>query len=181
MIGMFLAMASAAYPSVSTGVSVTTVGGSTARSCYEAAEARDASPKSIADCDAALDGMITGHNLVATHVNRGILKLIQSDFAAADADFDRAIGFDPKQAEAYLNKGISLYQQHKPAAALPLFEQSIALRTRNAALAYYARGLANEDIGNVRAAYADFKRAQTLAPKWNAPVAELARYQVRSR
>ena len=96
-------------------------------------------------------------------------------------DFDAAMAINPDQPEAWLNKGIALYQQGQPAAALPYFEGSIARRTSYQALAYYARGLANEDTGNIRAAYSDLRRAQALSPKWAAPKAELARYQVRQR
>ena len=37
------------------------------------------------------------------------------------------------------------------------------------ALAYFGRGLANEDMGNIRDAYADYRRAAQLDPQWSAP------------
>ena len=46
-------------------------------------------------------------------------------------------------------------------------------------IAYYGRGLAHEDVGNVKAAYDDLQRAVALKPKWDAPAKDLARYQVR--
>jgi hypothetical protein len=66
-------------------------------------------------------------------------------------------------------------------AALDLAARSIQLRTRRPAIAYYIRGLAHEQTGNLQAAYADLSRARALAPKWQEPAIELARYQVRSR
>jgi tetratricopeptide (TPR) repeat protein len=157
------------------------VGGSTASACYDAAEARDATDEAFRECDSALAGILSEHDRVATYINRGILKLVRADYAQANADFDAAMAITPNQPEAWLNKGISLYQQGQPAAALPYFEGSIARRTSYQALAFYARGLANEDTGNIRAAYSDLRRAQALSPKWDAPKVELARYQVKQR
>jgi len=47
------------------------------------------------------------------------------------------------------------------------------------ALAYYGRAIVNEDLGNVRQAYADLQRARDLEPRWALPTEELARYVVR--
>ncbi|MGE0046032.1 MAG: tetratricopeptide repeat protein, partial [Hyphomonadaceae bacterium] len=47
--------------------------------------------------------------------------------------------------------------------------------------AYFNRALAYEAMGNVRAAYADYRRAQELSPSWDAPQRELARYTVTQR
>ena len=181
MLDLILAMAAVVYPTTPTGAAVVTVGGSTAAACYQAAAARDATDEALADCNMALAGMLTEHDRVATHVNRGVLKLVRAAYADANADFDAAMAINPDQPEAWLNKGIALYQQGQPAAALPLFEGSIARHTSYPALAFYARGLANEDTGNIRAAYQDLNRAKALAPKWTAPNVELARYQVRRK
>jgi hypothetical protein len=43
------------------------------------------------------------------------------------------------------------------------------------------RGIAHEDAGNFRAAYADLQRARELDPAWSLPTVELQRYQVVSR
>lgn len=181
MLDLFLAMAAMAYPTTPTGAAVVTIGNSLARTCYESAEAREATEVTVGECNQALAGSLTQSDRVATFVNRGILKLIQANHPGAEADFDAALGLQPGQPEAWLNKGISLYQRGDPRGALSLLDRSIALRTTRPAVAYFARGLANEDSGNIRAAYEDFNRARSLAPKWNAPVVELARYQVRNR
>ena len=181
MLDLFLAMAVAAYPTTPTGVSVVTIGNSLARSCYESAEARQATDVAIAECTQALAGPIVQSDQVATFVNRGVLKLVRADHAGAEADFDTALALQPDQPEAWLNKGISLYQRGDSRGALSLLGRSIELHTARPAIAYYARGLANEDSGNIRAAYEDLRRAQALSPKWTAPKAELVRYQVRQR
>ena len=181
MLSLVLAMAASAYPSTPTGSAIVSIGSSSARACYQAAEARAATVATINECDLALDGGLSRSDEIATLVNRGFLKMIRGSNAAAEADFDAALRIEPAQAEAWLNKGVSLYQRGDSRAAVGLFGKAIELRTRRPAIAYYARGLANEDSGNIRAAYEDLNRARELAPRWNAPVLELARYQVRRR
>lgn len=163
-----------------TGAMRTSVGGSSAESCYHAAAARDASPQAMGDCNSALNQEVLAYSdLVASHVNRGILRLVLKDYRSAEADFNRALALAPKQPEAWLNKGISRYQQGDTAGAVEMFERSIELRTSYPALAYYGRALANEDRGNISAAYADLRRASDLSPDWAAPREELKRFQVR--
>ena len=62
--------------------------------------------------------------------------------------------------------------------AVPLFSKAIELGTELPEVAYYGRGLAQEDVGNVKAAYADLKQAASLKPEWDAPRKDLARYKV---
>jgi hypothetical protein len=45
-------------------------------------------------------------------------------------------------------------------------------------LAYYSRAMVHERVGNIRAAYADYKRAQELAPDWDDPAEDLKRFAV---
>lgn len=162
-----------------TGAMVVNVGGSAARSCYLSAEARDASSKAMGGCDMAVQqGPLDSHNLVASHVNRGILHLVRNSYPDAEADFDRAMALSPNQPEAWLNSGIAQLEQGRAAAAEPRFEKALALRTTAPAIAYYGLALAKEDRGDLRGAYADLKRATELSPQWTAPVRELKRYRL---
>lgn len=164
------------------GAQIITLGGSLARSCYLAADARNATAETLANCNRALtEESLSSHDLVATHVNRGILRLVREEYQLAEADFDRAIGMKPGEAEAWLNKAIGRLHQGDPANARSLAERALSLGTRRPAIAYFTRGLANEDSGNLRAAYADLVRARELQPNWPAPAAELQRYRVRTR
>lgn len=164
------------------GSSVVTVGGSSAASCFHAAAARDMSDQAMDDCNAALEReTLSQGDQVASYVNRGILRLIHNDFRNAEADFSQAMSLEPTQAEAFLNMGIAQYQQGKVESATKLFDRSLALRTKFPAIAYFGRGLANEDRGDLRGAYADLRRASELNPGWNAPIEELKRFQVRRK
>ncbi len=183
-IGRTMIAAALVATAVPAGAAVTVLGSTSARMCFEAADAGIApSHDSIARCDEALSQEnLSDYDAVATYVNRGILKLRNGANDAAIVDFDLALSRDPNQPEAYLNKGIALLR--KPdgwTQAVPLFDQAIAKKTRRPALAYYGRGVANELGGHVREAYFDYREASRIEPKWHDPQAELTRFTVRDR
>lgn len=157
---------------------VVTIGGSPARTCYEATKINDASGTAMAACDWAIGQESLQRNIVAAHVNRGILRMGRNDYGSAEADFSRAVAIDPNQPDAWLNFAIAHYQQGKMASALPMFERAITLRTKAPALAYFWRAMIKEDAGDVKGAYADLKRAAELKPTWRAPARELKRFRV---
>ena len=162
---------------------VTVVGSTFARTCYDAAESRFAGTEAISDCDQALrQENLTGYDRVATHVNRGILKLRGGAVDAAIADFDRAIDLDPGEAEAYLNKGMAVLRLPEGEdQAIGLFDAAIQKKTRRPAIAYYGRAVANELNGRIREAYRDYRQASAMDPKSRQPKAELARFTVRQQ
>jgi len=162
---------------------VVVIGNSDARLCYEAAEspmlpvARD-----LRRCDEALiRETLTNYEMVATHVNRGILHLRRGAMDAAISDFDLAIRMDPHQPEAYLNKGAALLRRENAAEAMSLFTMALERNTTRPALAHYGRAIANETMGNLNAAYRDYSEASRIAPAWNEPRTELTRFRVISR
>ena len=159
---------------------VTVLGMGHARACYEAAES-PAMPlrDDLDECDAALAGSATPFDdQVATRVNRGILHLRRGNLDRALADFDAATAMDPTEPEAYLNRGSLLLRQNQVEDAIAMFTAAIEHNTRRPELAYYGRGVAFETSGNIRAAYNDYRRAQQLAPRWDEPRLELARFRV---
>lgn len=161
----------------------TVIGGGLARSCYEAALFDRATQESMSVCNRALsEEALTQHDRVATHVNRGILKLQLRHIDSAIDDFDRATALDPTEPEAYLNKAVALMTREEGwREAIPLFDAAIEKDTRKPELAYFGRAIANERAGDVKAAYLDYKRAAAVAPEWDDPVKELARFQVVKR
>ena len=173
-----LALGTSALPAAA---AVTVIGNSSARTCYEAALFTSSTNEARKSCDFAIEQeALTLNDLVATHVNRGIIRMRGHAVPAAIADFDRAIALDPDQAEAYLNKGIATSRLPDGwAKALPLFDKALEKRTAKPALAYYGRGIAHEMAGNIRAAYHDYRQASLLAPDWAEPRTELSRFVVR--
>jgi tetratricopeptide (TPR) repeat protein len=163
--------------------SVTVIGSSSARLCYQAADSPlQPTFQDLRHCDRAFDETsLTLYDTVATHVNRGILRLRHNRVEEALTDFDRAIELDPEQPEAYLNKGALMIRLNDPGRALPLFTMALEHETSRPALAYYGRAVANEALGNVREAYSDYRRASELAPEWEEPRVELRRFRIVTR
>lgn len=181
-IGKFLITAAVAAMAVPAVAAVTVLGANSARLCYEAAEARsNPSDSSIDRCDDALQGEpLTEYEMVATYVNRGILKLRRGRIDDAISDFDTAIARDPDEPESYLNKGMAtLRLPNGWDEAVPLFDTAIAKETRRPAIAYYGRAVANELGGRLKQAYLDYRQASRIDPKWQDPQKELARFTVR--
>lgn len=184
MKALFLSATAIAFLAATTPAhgSRVTYGSTLAKSCYDAAEALRATVEARRTCDLALtEQALTHEDLAGTHVNRGILWMLSGNLDMAERDYDRALALNPNEPEAWLNKGINAFKRGNSRLALELVEKAIALRTRKPAVAFFVRGIAYEDTGNVRAAYADLQRARRLDPKWPLPAVELARYQVRSR
>jgi tetratricopeptide (TPR) repeat protein len=159
--------------------SAVTIGGSAAEECYVSAAQHRHDEGSIRECTSALDEKsLTGFDRAGTLVNRGILYMLSGNGAYAVHDFDDAIAMDPLQAEAWLDKAVALVNAGNSSAALDLADRALQLRTQKPALAYYVRGLAYEQQGQLRSAYASLKTAQRLDPNWNEPSDELSRYRV---
>jgi tetratricopeptide (TPR) repeat protein len=158
---------------------VTVIGSSSARMCYEAAEAPVLpAARDLRYCDQAFSEAMSQHDTVATYVNRGILRLRRNQVDIAIADFDQAIHLDPEQPEAYLNKGAALIRLNDPTEALRLFTVALEYHTRRPEIAHFGRAIANESLGNVREAYNDYRRASELDPDWADPQTELRRFRV---
>ena len=107
--------------------------------------------------------------------------MLRSNYSGADTDFTAATAMDPQRAEPWLNLGILRFKQGNSAEAHALFSKAIELGSDVPEIAYYGRGLASEDLGNVKAAYNDLRKASELRPNWREPARELARYRVTPR
>lgn len=177
---MVAAVAAVPFPAVA---GVTVIGSGSARTCYLAAAAPSVPLNdALRTCSAALNEWAHDPRLiVATHVNRGILRMRRGDMDGALADFSRASRLDPSEPEAHYNRGALLLRQEQAAPAAEAFTQALQHNPKLPAQAHYGRAAAYEALGNVRAAYRDFRRASELAPEWRAPRVELSRFQVVSR
>ena len=163
--------------------SVVVLGNSNARLCFEAADSPSMpGMRDVRRCDdALLLEALSNYEEVATHVNRGILRLRRGLIEEAITDFDRAIALDPNQPESYLNKGAALLRRNNAAEAMSLFTIALERNTTRPAIAHYGRAIANENLGNLNAAYRDYTAASRIAPNWSEPRMELTRFRVISR
>ncbi|WP_028970794.1 tetratricopeptide repeat protein [Sphingomonas sp. URHD0057] len=153
--------------------------GSRAATCYAASQSYSVRSGELDNCTAALDQEpLSFEDRVATLVNRGIVRMNLGDNAGADRDFDTALSMDRNEAEAYLNKGLLRLRQDKPSEAMPLIQRAIEAHTIRPALALYARGVAHEMMGDLKAAFTDLSQARDMAPGWKLPAEQLARYRV---
>jgi Flp pilus assembly protein TadD len=75
--------------------------------------------------------------------------------------------------------GVLKIKQGNSRAAIPLFAKALELGTDEPEVAHYGRAMAYEDVGDLKSAYFDLRRAVELRPSWREPAKELARYQVR--
>jgi len=154
--------------------------GSLASACYGASLNYNASIADLDACTRSLDQEpLSYQDRVATLVNRGIVRMNLNDHVGADRDFDTALSMDQNEAEAYLNKGLLRLRENKASEAMPLIQRAIDAHTIRPALALYARGVANEMLGNLKAAYTDLRQARDMRPGWKLPEEQLARYRVR--
>lgn len=176
------AIAACAVPVSAANAGVLTFGGPLALNCFQAAEKGDTSRSAFDACDRALQvEPLSDQDRAATLVNRGILHMSKGHYAMADSNYDAAIELHSAMTDAWLNKAFLRLRQGAGREALPLLDKAIALGPRREAMAFFARGLAWEQTGEVRAAYADLRRAHDLEPGWALPAQQLARYQVRNR
>lgn len=181
-LSLALAAALGTQTAPATAAVITIGDNSMAGDCYGFAEKRSSRPEALAICSRALTmEALDVDNRAATLVNRGVIRMIHKDYHGAESDFEAAIALDPAQSDAWLNKGFLRLRTGDGSAALPFLEKALQLRARRPALAYFARGIAHEQAGNVRAAYADLSRARELEPGWSMPEQALARYRVVER
>lgn len=161
---------------------VFSLGGPNSKLCYDAAYGLDDRVSAIEGCTRSLsDEPLTDPDRAATYVNRGILNMIGGHSSGADADFSAALALDNDLADAWLNKGFLMLRQNRGREALTLIEEGMKREPRRQALAVFARGLAYEQIGDFKSAYADLRRARDMEPAWTLPGQYLARYQLRDR
>jgi tetratricopeptide (TPR) repeat protein len=62
--------------------------------------------------------------------------------------------------------------------AITDIDKGISLGTNRPQIAYYDRGIADEALGNIRAAYTDYKKAVELKPDFSLAAEQLTRFRV---
>ena len=163
----------------SANAAVRSLGGPLSQNCYEAALSHDVRSFAIDGCTRALneEGLLDPDR-AATFVNRGILQMTAGRLSSADSDFDDALEINASLSDAWLNKGFLRIREGKGQEALPLVQKGIDNGARRQALAYFARGVAYEQAGDLRSAYNDLVKARQMEPKWALPKEWLAHYQI---
>lgn len=145
--------------------------------CRQAVAAGVSDDAALQDCDIAIrDEGVNGSAGIGLITNRGILHMRRREGEAAVMDFDTVISRDPRNAEAYLNKGAALVMLKKPGPAVAAITTALSYGVAEPYKAYFNRAAAREAMGDVRGAYEDYNTALTIRPDWGAAEAELARF-----
>jgi len=161
---------------------VLVLGSSNAAVCSRAALDGGTAPGGLRACDQALkEDVLNPRDRAATFVNRGILRLRGRSFERAVEDFNSALRLNPRLGEALVNRGAARIGQQRYREALADLERGSELGSTEPEKAWFNRGLANEGLGDLKAAYHAYQRAAALKPDWEAPRKELARFTVRPR
>lgn len=95
---------------------------------------------------------------------RGICYYAKHDPDRAIADFNHAIGLDPRNAGAYVNRGNALQMRGERSAALKDYTTALRLNSRNSS-AYVGRGLVRAQNGDFTGALSDYNTALKINPR----------------
>ena len=157
--------------------------GSAGRDCYDAtlqASTPDNDRSGLLVCQQAVESP-NPQIRVAALVNRSDIRLRMQDFNGAVADAEQALALPSGLAVAHLNRGAGLVGLKRDADALPVFDRAIALGGDPAELIYYDRAMAKENLGDLKGAYADYRKALEINPKFQMAADELTRFKVTTR
>jgi tetratricopeptide (TPR) repeat protein len=157
---------------------VLVAGGTFAVTCSQSARDAVDTSDALNQCTEALREPLNRRDRAGTYVNRGIILFNRGAYRSALQDFDAAIALDATLAEGHINRGAALIRQQEWEGAVTSISRGLELNPEAPARAYYNRGVAHEELGRVRAAYDDYRRAAELAPGWDAPRTELTRFRV---
>jgi tetratricopeptide (TPR) repeat protein len=114
----------------------------------------------------------------STWVNRGILEMSRQNYPKAEANFRAAIAMNGNLAEAHVNLGSTMINLQRYEEGVSETQRGIDLNSKEPERAYYNLGLAYEFLGKLQQAYDSYKQAAALAPKWQDPKDQMARFVV---
>ena len=171
------AIGAALFSTVAQGA-VSVIGSGPAELCYQAADTGQSPLDYMSYCDQALAGSLSSADRAATLVNRGVLKLAINSIDGAAADFNSSLAINADLGEAYIDRGATLIARRHYAEALTDINKGLTLGTKEPHLAYYDRAMADEALGNLQAAYDDYRKAQELAPDFQKASDELKRFKI---
>jgi len=173
-----IAAGCAAFLSSPTQAAITVIGPGPAQICYQAAEMEASASDYLTYCNQALASVLDNDDRAATYINRGVLKLSVNDFDSAALDFKAGLALNASLGEGYIDLGAVLIARHQYADAILNINKGLKLGTKKPHLAYYDRAMADEALGNLQAAYDDYRQAVQLAPDFTRASDELKRFKI---
>ena len=159
------------------------VGNSVGAECYQdtlMAPNPGRNADALAACDrAVVDAGVSTWNRAASHVNRAEIRLRMQNFQGAFEDAQAALDIDNGIGTAWLNRGAGLVGLNRFAEALPAFDKALQLGVDRPQLVYFDRAIARENLGDLKGAYLDYKKAAEIDPRLQIAREQLARFSVR--
>jgi tetratricopeptide (TPR) repeat protein len=124
----------------------------------------------VACTQSIASGRYEGGNLAALYNNRGIEYNAKRDYDDAIADYDQAIGLDPKYALAFNNRGQTYAAKSNYDRAIADYSQAIRIdalpKSGTYINVYDNRGQAYAAKGDYEHAIADYSEAIRIDPKY---------------
>jgi lipoprotein NlpI len=125
---------------------------------------RDPEPRIVACTQSIKSGKWKGNNQAINYGNRGKAYEDKGEDDRAIADYNTAIGINPKNPTFYNNRGIAYRHKGDLDRAIADYTQAISLNPKDHD-AYYNRGIAYRNKGNLDQAIADYTQAISLNAK----------------
>lgn len=172
-------LAAAALAGMANAQSSIVVGDTAAASCYQHALNGRSDRLALNACDTALDAMSTRRSdRLKSYVNRAVIlmQMGRAEQALVDLESAERLGFG--EPELFLNFSAAHIRLGRFQEAVAAATQALDLGYEAAHRAYYNRAVAQENLGNLAAAYRDLQMAAELAPDWPLPRRELERYEI---
>jgi tetratricopeptide (TPR) repeat protein len=177
--GLIAVSAAACIAATGASAAVTVLGNGAAHSCYQFAELGGNTIDGISTCTFALDQTtLSVKDRAATFVNRGILRARKNEPQGALSDYDHGIEMNPSLGEAYVDRGAVMIVLKRYDDALSDLDKGITLGANRVEIAYYDRAIVDEALGNIRAAYEDYKKAAEIQPDFALANDQLSRFRV---
>ena len=148
-----------------------------AEQCFRAAQDGMNLKFGLEHCNTAMRDPLTSYR-AQTVVNRGIIRYDLGDLSGALNDFSNALDYNPSLGDAYLNQALVLVAQKRGPEAMAAINQGIALGAANLQIAYYARGVIEDDAGRYAQAYRDYRQALRIKPGYRPAAREIERFKV---
>lgn len=163
----------------------TILGSSDDSECSAAAAAAEQTGKGgqsgLLVCQHAIaDDLATVGDRARAFLNRGVIHLARGENSLAIHDFDEALKLKPTLSAALNDRGIAHYGMQHYELATADFTAALALNPEHPERVLFNRALAYEDQHDLKLAYLDYRKAAELAPAWDKPARELARFTVSS-
>jgi tetratricopeptide (TPR) repeat protein len=112
-------------------------------------------------------GKLTKRDLIATHVNRGIIYVALENYKMAAKDYNRAIDLSDNVSEAYVNRGNLRFIAKRYQEAIADYDKALVQEFAQAHIAHLNRGMAYETLGKLVEAKDNYLSALERIDGWS--------------